>query len=417
MSKTKIIIGFFILIFSSCNKEKRNVISALGTTDSYAEQNESIYNGYNLDEILASGEIIGITLSGPSTYYEYRGEGQGTEFNLAQNFASSLGVKLRMETARDTASLFQALENGDADFIALGLKPDEVPSSFKVCLNEAYKMTRGWVVAEDQDALKNAIDRWYTPDRRKAVEAAIQEKFSPHRVYRHARAPFMNRAKGIISPYDHHFMRYSSAIGWDWRLMAAQCYQESAFDPNATSWAGARGLMQIMPSTADHLGLPHAHLSHPEKNIAASARFLNELNGKFSDVKARHERINYVLAAYNAGPGHVRDAMNLAKKYGKDPHRWMNVEPYILKLSEPQYYNDPVTKHGYMRGSETYNYVRLINQRWVQYRGGAKAVAPLLQGGAAARSGASASKQRKSRVLSAEELEKKWAPETSDAQE
>ena len=74
-------------------------------------------------------------------------------------------------------------------------------------------------------------------------------------VKRHVRAPYISRSKGIISQYDAEFMKGSRHIGWDWRLIAAQCYQESGFDPNAVSWAGAKGLMQIIPSTAASLGI------------------------------------------------------------------------------------------------------------------------------------------------------------------
>ena len=61
--------------------------------------------------------------------------------------------------------------------------------------------------------------------------------------------------------------------------------------------------------------------------------------------------------------------MALAQKNGRDPRRWADVEPYVLKLSQPEYYNDPVVKHGYMRGSETVDYVQKIHQRWKGYQG------------------------------------------------
>ena len=134
----------------------------------------------------------------------------------------------------------------------------------------------------------------------------------------------------------------------------AQCYQESGFDPQAVSWAGARGLMQIMPETATHLGLPAHEIHVPEKNIGAAARYLKELERKFRDVPGRLERIRFVLAAYNGGSGHVRDAMALAQKHGKNPHTWKDVAPFILGLARPQYYNDPVVQYGFLRGEETY---------------------------------------------------------------
>ena len=154
--------------------------------------------------------------------------------------------------------------------------------------------------------------------------------------------------------------------------MAAQCYQESTFDPKAYSWAGARGLMQIMPSTAASLGLSEGEMYNPEANIAAAARYIVKLNGLFGDVRSYDERINFVLASYNGGHFHVRDAMALARKNGRNPYRWADVADYVLKLTQPAYYNDPVVKYGYMRGTETVDYVARIRSRWEQYCGKVK---------------------------------------------
>ena len=127
--------------------------------------------------------------------------------------------------------------------------------------------------------------------------------------------------------------------------------------------------MQIMPSTADHLGLSREQLNQPEPNIAAAARYLKELEQSFSDVKNRRERQDFVLAAYNGGAHHVRDAMALAEKEGHNPYRWKDVSIYVLKLSEPRYYQHPIVKYGYMRGSETVDYVQSIRQRYQHYCG------------------------------------------------
>jgi membrane-bound lytic murein transglycosylase F len=130
--------------------------------------------------------------------------------------------------------------------------------------------------------------------------------------------------------------------------------------------------MQIMPGTASHLGLAAAEVFDPEKNVAAATRYLRELDATFSDIPQRRERFSFILAAYNGGVGHVRDAMALTVKHGGDPHHWADVDSYILKLAEPAYYRDPVVKNGYLRGSETSAYVRQIHERYAFYRGSAR---------------------------------------------
>ena len=124
-----------------------------------------------------------------------------------------------------------------------------------------------------------------------------------------------------------------------------------------------------MPGTADHLGLARSDMFDPEKNIAAAVRYIDELERSFSDIRDRSERIKFVLAAYNGGHFHIRDAMALARKNGRNALLWRDVEPYVLGLARAEYYNDPVVKNGYMRGSETVDYVRKIQERWNGYRG------------------------------------------------
>src|SRR3712207_7351307 len=92
--------------------------------------------------------------------------------------------------------------------------------------------------------------------------------------------------------------------------------------------------------TARHLGLPLENIFDPESNIAASAKYLAELSRHFKDVRNPIEQYHYVLASYNGGSFHIRDAMALARKYGKNPYRWTDVSEFVLKLRQPEYYNE-----------------------------------------------------------------------------
>ena len=338
--------------------------------------NKEITADYDLPQILESGELIAVTLSGPDTYYEYREKAMGLQYELAERFATRIGASLRIEVVRDTAELIRRITNNDADLIAVEM--DIRPYAQQLTACGAFTTTEGnnrksWAVGKGAPELAKALDEWYRPELKKAVQEEEQRRFLPQfSVRRKPRAPFLSRSQGIISPYDAHFKRHGGAIGWDWRLMAAQCYQESAFDPNAVSWAGAQGLMQIMPSTAQHLNLPMEQIYHPEKNIQAAARYLRELEQKFADIHPREERMWFVLASYNGGAGHIQDARTLARQAGKNANRWDEVKHFVLRLSNPGYYNRKEVRFGYMRGSETYQYVESIRQRWNEYRRVAK---------------------------------------------
>ena len=169
---------------------------------------------------------------------------------------------------------------------------------------------------------------------------------------------------GRISPYDALVRKYAEEHGFDWRLIVAQMYQESRFDPNAQSWMGAVGLMQVLPRTAKQYGF--TDLADPEASVEVGLIHMNWVRDRFPNHLAADDRIWFVLAAYNAGHGHVQDARRLAKRLGLDPDQWFdNVERAMLKLSEPEYARQ--ARHGYVRGHEPVKYVRSIRQRYLAY--------------------------------------------------
>lgn len=162
--------------------------------------------------------------------------------------------------------------------------------------------------------------------------------------------------------------KYSDSIKWDWRLLASLICQESRFDPNVRSWAGAYGLMQIMPVTGRNFGIDIT--SSPENNMKAGILYINWLHSIFDPkISDENERLYFILAAYNAGPGHILDAMKLARKNGKDPEKWYgNVALWLLKKSDPRYFNDIVVKNGYFRGTESVNFVNKVLDRFEHYK-------------------------------------------------
>ncbi len=346
LTATAFLLTMLLLLLVGCTKHSVPTTPPWQGGDTAAD--EAVFD---LEQIQHAGELIALTIPGPTTYYDFRGAHLGVQYLLAQRFASHLGVRLRMETCRDTAEMMRRLADGDADMVAMRLADDS--------------LSTGWMLGEGKTALQQAVDEWYSPQLLTEVLADERQKLSRPRVSRRVHAPMLRR--GVISYYDELFKRYCRGIGWDWRLLAAQCYQESTFDPDAVSWAGAKGLMQIMPKTADHLGLPRDQMNDPEQNIAAATRYLHELEHEFNYIHDRTERQNMVLASYNGGIFHLQDAMRLAERDHRNPQRWNDVREYVLRLKDPQYYQDTLVRHGYMRGNETADYVDKIRARYQQY--------------------------------------------------
>ena len=358
-----------IVLLGGCNSQRRQ--SAAQWTD----MSDSVATeAFDLGQIQANGELIMLTVSGPQTYYDYHGHEMGREYMLCQRFAERIGVRLRVEVCRDTMEMVRRLLGGDGDVVACPLRHGDLrlagDSIKEVEFTKVGTDSTGhWLISHVNSQLSDALDEWFRPSMLDDVVKEEHSLLTTRRVTRHVYSPMLDRSAGVISRYDRLFMTYSRTIRWDWRLMAAQCYQESTFDPEARSWAGALGLMQIMPSTAQQLGLPMEKIHDPESNIAAAARYLGQLEAKFSDIPSRYERQNFALACYNGGYHHIRDAMALAARDGLNSKSWNVVSRYVLMLSQPRYYRDPIVKYGYMRGSETVDYVYRIRQRWQGYSG------------------------------------------------
>jgi membrane-bound lytic murein transglycosylase F len=170
--------------------------------------------------------------------------------------------------------------------------------------------------------------------------------------------------KGGVSSFDAIFQKFAPRYGFDWRLTAAQAYQESRFDPKARSREGAVGLLQILPRTAQSLGF--SRLTDPEECTHAGIAYLAELMGQLEPDLALQQRVRFALAAYNVGIGHLTDARRLASEQGLDKNRWFgNVEKAMLELQKPAHYRR--ARYGYARGSEPVKYVSEIQTRYEQY--------------------------------------------------
>lgn len=172
-----------------------------------------------------------------------------------------------------------------------------------------------------------------------------------------------------LSDYDEDFRNAASIIGYDWTLIAAIAYTESRFDSTAVSEAGACGVMQVMPNTLRGFNIPDSMHMNPQVNIMAATELLRALEKRYRYISNPKERINFVLASYNAGYGHIQDAMQLAKKHGKNRFVWNNsVDSFLIYKSKPEYYTDSICRNGQFTGwRETLSFVKKVNRNWKRF--------------------------------------------------
>ncbi|WP_075557461.1 MltF family protein [Parabacteroides timonensis] len=450
---------YIALLLSSCFGNKQQ------------EQKEDDLVSMDLPQLKAAGEITAVTLYSSTSYFQYKMEPMGYEYDLIKDFARSEGLKLNIKVAENATRLIEMLEAGEADVVAYPilvnnkLKEDYLycgreEQTSQVLVQRANKgdtiltdvtqligkdiyvkpatkyfqrlknldeelgggihikdiekdtittedlismVSQGeipYTISDDNIARLNKTYFWNinvslkvsfmqrsswlvrktSPKLAEAINAWASDKSGSH-VYKAAMKRYFELSKqpltvdlppvknGHISPYDDLFKKHSKNIGWDWQLLASISYQESHFNPSVVSWAGAEGLMGIMPNTARALGVTPHELKDPDIGIRTGVDCLRKFRQGFSEITDPQEKIKFTLASYNAGIGHIYDAQRLAEKYGKNPLVWEdNVAEYIRLKSDPEYYNDPVCKHGYLRGSETFNYVREVIQRFDYYK-------------------------------------------------
>lgn len=226
-----------------------------------------------------------------------------------------------------------------------------------------------WGIRKNAPQLQQALNNWIERMRKTTDYYVIYDKYfrSSKSALRRSRSKYSSIRGEAISPYDSLIQKAANELEWDWLLLAAQIYRESKFDENAESWAGAIGLMQVMPRTGREYGV--RNLYDPAQNIYAGRKHLEWLQNQWAKkIDNEEERMKFILASYNVGLGHLQDAVRLTEKYGGNTENWEDVSGYLLKKSKSKYFNDPVVEYGYCRGSEPVEYVIEILDVYQNYK-------------------------------------------------
>ena len=321
-------------------------------------------------------------LVGKTIYVE---KGSKYESRL-RNLDSEIGGGIDIHTVEsDTVNVENLIEGVNNGTIPLTLADNDIAkidksyyNNIDIGLDVSFPQRSSWAVNLNDDWLADTIDAWSTSERTMLYTEDIanryfeQNRTSSSSGSSASAAGGKNYVKhsGDISAYDELFKKYARRCPYDWLLLAAIARTESDFSPNEVSWAGARGLMQIMPSGARSLGIDPERLFDPEVNVQCAVSELNYLDRYFSKyVSNSQERMKFVLAAYNGGMSHIVDAIRLAQKYGKDAQLWYdNVEEALKWTAIEKYYSDPVCHYGYFRSGETVAYVHKVEDQYETYK-------------------------------------------------
>ena len=219
---------------------------------------------------------------------------------------------------------------------------------FEVAFPAGPRREFAWAVAPGYPELRDALDAFFARLRRDGTLARLAERYfaAPEQVERIDAGVFQDRIRKVLPQWKRTFVEAQAQSGIEWRLLAAVAYQESQWDPEATSETGVRGLMQITEETARALGV--ADRLDPKASAIAAARYLADLKRKLPARIAEPDRTWLALAAFNIGVAHLEDARVLAQRQKLNPDSWSDVRKVLPLLAEPEYYVG--AKYGYARG-------------------------------------------------------------------
>lgn len=236
--------------------------------------------------------------------------------------------------------------------------------SMKVSENGAI----GWATRKNSQQLLKEINTWLGEKKKRFIPELYAKYFlSPRNTFYRSNSQFSSLAGNRISTYDDIIKDAAGELGWDWRLLASLVYKESGFDTTATSYAGAKGLLQLMPVTLQRFGVTNPN--DPVQSLKGGVKYLQYLDKFWRErVPDTKERIRFILASYNIGQGHVDDAWRLTLKYGKNTQSWKDVAFFLNLKSDPEYYRDPVVKSGFAKGHLAVNYVRDVWSLFESYK-------------------------------------------------
>lgn len=268
------------------------------------------------------------------------------------------------ETSHYNATeLLQLLAEGKIDYtlensIVVAMQ-QRIHPNIAVAFNVSDDHSLNWYMKRSKDnSLNTAMLDFFNKSNEEELLTRLDEKYFGHVATfdYFDTLSFITAINKILPTYKHLFKKYAEDI--DWRLLAAISWQESHWDPLATSPTGVRGLMMLTVPTAQTMGV--SDRLDPEESIKGGAAYLQYLISRLPTTIAPDDRIWFALSAYNMGLGHMLDARKLTRIQGGDPDSWLDVKARLPLLSKKKYFAK--LTYGYARGYEAYRYVENIRR-------------------------------------------------------
>ncbi len=272
-------------------------------------------------------------------------------------------MQIEVSTNADPNELLEMLMDGSVDFTVADSHNLSIVRRYFPDISVAFTLDKeqslSWLLPKDNDDSLYAILIDFFGEMNSSGDlVALEDRYFGHVEqfnYVDTRL-FMKAVDRVLPKYQPWFEQYSGDI--DWRLLAAQSYQESHWDPRAKSPTGVRGIMMLTQPTARQYGVKSR--LDAEDNIRGGSVYMKKLLKRVPARISEHDKPWFALAAYNVGWGHVQDARRITSQQGGDPDKWVDVKRYLPLLRQKRYYKK--TRYGFARGDEAVNYVANIRR-------------------------------------------------------
>lgn len=220
-------------------------------------------------------------------------------------------------------------------------------------LTDNYSLS--WILAPDQKNLLTSLRAWFQVASRNEDITRIQGRYLSYitQLPSYDVVSFLSRSKQVLPRYKKYFRQAAQDHGFNWKLIAAISYQESHWNPEARSYTGVRGIMQLTKPTADFLGVEDR--LDPQQSIMGGTKYLRYLYNRTPKHLNGKERLVLALASYNIGVAHLLDAHEIARQKGKNPYAWRHLKKILPLLADPEVAAQ--TRYGLARGHETVDFV------------------------------------------------------------
>lgn len=293
--------------------------------------------------------IVGKDTSYESTLNDIKTQIDGFDFNTTTNYSTEQLLALTQERKIDCTV---------ADSTIFMINQRYYPELVKALVLSKRKGL-AWIIRPGDKSLNEALYKWLnTFDRSGKMDELQDHYFTFLSIFDYYDIEtFYKRLKTRLPKYKKYFQEAGKKYNIPWIILAAVSYQESYWNPKATSRTGVRGLMMLTNKTAKLLGVKNR--LNPKESIYGGAKYLQTIEKQLPPEITGLNRWYFTLASYNVGYGHILDAQTLARKLNKNPYSWIDIKDVLPLLSHRRYFKD--LKYGYARGEEPVKYADSIH--------------------------------------------------------